>query len=85
MIKQDSEESRERASVAKSSTTIIENLETKLAFMEDALDTLSNEFYSQQKTIDALVLKVKQLQDKVSTIDDASEQGEIADERPPHY
>ena len=68
MIKQDSEESRERASVANSSTTIIENLETKLAFMEDALDTLSNEFYSQQKTIDALVLKVKQLQDKVLSL-----------------
>lgn len=71
--------------VSNSNADLVESLETKLAFMEDALDTLSNEFYAQQKTIDTLLLKVQQLQDKVSTIDDANEQGQIVDERPPHY
>lgn len=63
----------------------VTGLETQVAFLQDALDTLSGEFYAQQKTIDMLLLKINKLEDKVRVIDDSREQGDILDERPPHY
>lgn len=65
--------------------TKVADLETQIAFMQDALDTLSDEFYEQQKTINSLLLKINQLQDKVRGMDDSAEQGAFTDERPPHY
>lgn len=66
-------------------TDRVTHLETQVAFLQDSLDTLSGEFYEQQKTIDLLLLKINQLKDKVRVLDDAKEQGGIVDERPPHY
>jgi len=66
-------------------TNRVTDLETQVAFLQDSLDTLSGEFYEQQKTIDLLLLKINQLKDKVRVLDDAKEQDGIIDERPPHY
>jgi len=66
-------------------TNRVTDLETQVAFLQDSLDTLSGEFYEQQKTIDLLLLKINQLKDKVRVLDDAKEQSGIVDERPPHY
>ena len=63
----------------------ITDLETQVAFLQDALDTLSGEFYTQQKSIDLILLKINQLQEKVRVLDDSKEPGSIIDERPPHY
>ena len=61
------------------------DVETQVAFLQDALDTLSSEFYAQQKIIDSLLLKINQLQNKVKVLNDYREQGNVVDERPPHY
>ena len=61
------------------------DLETQVAFLQDSLDVLSGEFYEQQKTIDLLLLKINQLQDKVRVLGDSKGQNNFVDERPPHY
>ena len=64
----------------------LEALEVKVAFLEDAISQLSDEFYAQQKEM--LTLKAQQqrllnrLQDAQSGDDSAPE---ASDERPPHY
>lgn len=65
--------------------TRIRNLETQISFLQDALDTLSEEFYAQQQKIDSLLLQINQLKDKIKVLDDLKEQGVVVDERPPHY
>ena len=61
----------------------IAELQSKMAFLEDALDTLSNEFYAQQQLIEKMLAKQQHLIRKVSDLgDDVPVMG---DDRPPHY
>lgn len=57
-----------------------------MAFLEDALAQLSDEFYTQQKELLALKAQQQQL---LSKLEDAQSNGnselEVIDERPPHY
>jgi len=63
-----------------------EELEVKIAFLEDAMSKISDEFYRQQRDIDDLKVKYLALIDKVIRgADDASQASEILDEKPPHY
>ena len=64
----------------------IQNLQIKVAFLEDSLSKISDEFFVQQREIEdlkgkyaGLVLKMRGAQN-----DDQS-QLEMVDERPPHY
>lgn len=64
----------------------VEELEIKVAFLEDALGKLSDEFYLQQRELE--MLKVQQIalvekMNNVSSDDDGMAQ--VLDERPPHY
>ena len=63
-----------------------ESLQVKVAFLEDALAKLSDEYFAQQKELQQLSLTVDALIDKLSTAQD-SESGSdvVVDERPPHY
>jgi len=63
-----------------------DELEIKLAFLEDSLAKLSDEFYHQQRELDDLKAKYNALISKVlsNSIDNASA-NENVDERPPHY
>ena len=63
----------------------VTDLEMQMAFLQDALDKLSDEYYAQQKTIDSLLLKINQLQERIQVLGDSKEELMIADERPPHY
>ena len=63
----------------------IANLETQVAFLQDSIETISAEFYEQQKTIDSLLLKINQLDSKIRLLNDSKEQDDVVDERPPHY
>ena len=64
----------------------IQELEIKVAFLEDALNKLSDEHYQQQKSLDKLQKQYALLCERLSNSDDgASSEMFIEDERPPHY
>ena len=67
-------------------TKSVEELEIKVAFLEDALAKLSDEFYVQQRELDNLKSQQTALIDKVNNAStEQPDRGEILDERPPHY
>ena len=67
-------------------TKSVEELEIKVAFLEDTLAKLSDEFYLQQRELENLKAQQTALIDKVNNnSNDESARGEILDERPPHY
>ena len=67
-------------------TKSVEELEIKVAFLEDTLVKLSDEFYLQQRELENLKAQQTALIDKVNNnSNDESSRGEILDERPPHY
>lgn len=79
----------ENKKVSKENSNLFNNadeLEIKLAFLEDTIAKLSDEFYLQQRDLDDLRAKYNSLVNKVlnNANDDASG-AEILDERPPHY
>ena len=62
----------------------IEELEVKLAYSEDLLDTLNTTVFRQQQQIDLLQEQLRMLRQQFT---DAlpGEQGSLRDEIPPHY
>ena len=67
-------------------TKSVEELEIKVAFLEDALAKLSDEFYLQQRDLENLKAQQITLIEKVNNASSQEpEQGQILDERPPHY
>ena len=67
-------------------TKSVEELEIKVAFLEDALSKLSDEFYLQQRDLENIKAQQIALIDKLnSSSDDDSSQSAVLDERPPHY
>jgi len=67
-------------------TSEIENLQIKIAYLEQTLAQLSDEYYAQQKELQQLSLTVEALVDKLATAQN-QDQGaeEVVDQRPPHY
>tara|TARA_B100001063_G_C16713492_1_gene529373 strand:+ start:1210 stop:1413 length:204 start_codon:yes stop_codon:yes gene_type:complete len=59
-------------------------IETKLSYQEDLLDQLNSIIIRQQKEIDSLKRELLLLQEKITTINESSENTNM-DERPPHY
>lgn len=63
-----------------------EELEVKVAFLEDALSTLSDEHYSQQKELDELKKQMTLLVEKLRNSQNSdNSEAEVFDEKPPHY
>ncbi len=60
-------------------------IETKLAYQEDALQQLNNVVYSQQKQIDYLEALCKQLIERVKELSEQKPDGASLTEKPPHY
>lgn len=62
-------------------------LETKLAYQEDTLNKLSDEFYKQQKQIETLERQHQALMGKLKELQHSNGQSAntIIDEKPPHY
>jgi len=57
-----------------------------VAFLEESLSQLSDEFYHQKKELDALKSTYAGLLNKLRGIQDSQPSGsEILDEKPPHY
>jgi SlyX protein len=59
-------------------------IETKLSYQEDLLDQLNSIIIRQQKEIDSLKRELLLLQEKITTINESTENNNM-DERPPHY
>lgn len=63
-----------------------EDLQIKVAFLEDALSKLSDEFYLQQRELEVLKSKYSGLITKVRGLSGGdSSPAEALEERPPHY
>ena len=64
----------------------IQDLQVKLAFLEDSLSKISDEFFTQQRELDDLKVKYVSLISKLHGMQ-SDDQGpsEVMDERPPHY
>lgn len=63
-----------------------DELEMKVAFLEDALEKLSEEFFTQQKQLGLLQSQHEKLIQQVRTLNEGSNQEHsIMDEKPPHY
>ena len=59
-------------------------IETKLSYQEDLLDQLNSIIIRQQKEINSLKRELLLLQEKITTINESTENTNM-DERPPHY
>lgn len=65
---------------------LIQELEVKVAFLEDSLHKLSDEFYIQQRELEELKTKCAGLINKFHGLqNNEGSDIEIQDERPPHY
>jgi SlyX protein len=64
----------------------IQDLQVKMAFLEDSLSKISDEFFIQQRELDDLKVKYASVISKMHGMQ-SSDQGdaEVMDERPPHY
>jgi len=64
----------------------VQELEIKVAFLEDTLSKLSDEFYRQQRELETLKLQQALLVEKINNAsNDDGSPTQILDERPPHY
>lgn len=61
------------------------DLETKLAYQEDTIQTLNNVVFEQQKQIDQLEATCRLLIDRIGQLAAAADLQKIIDEKPPHY
>lgn len=60
-------------------------LQTQLAFQEDALQALDDVVTRQQQSIDRLLLLQQRLERQLAELSDGADEAPPADERPPHY
>ncbi|MDU0353241.1 SlyX family protein [Paraglaciecola aquimarina] len=63
----------------------IEQLEMKVAFQEDTIESLNQALIDQQKQIDSLQFSFKKLAAKVSAIEPSNLASEKEEMPPPHY
>ena len=63
----------------------LDEVETKLAFSEDALDKLNEVVIQQQRLIDGLVAQLAELKQRVPEGRDDAPFRSLRDELPPHY
>ncbi len=63
----------------------IEQLQMKIAFQEDTIESLNQALIEQQKQIDELQFQLKRLDSKVSAIEPSNMASEKEEAPPPHY
>jgi SlyX protein len=61
------------------------DLETRLAYQDEAIRSLSDTIVRQQKKIDQLESLTRQLLERVKSFNEPVFKGTAADEIPPHY
>jgi SlyX protein len=65
--------------------TDIEQLQMKMAFQEDTIESLNQALIMQQKKMDDLQFQLKQLISKISAIEPSNMASEKEEMPPPHY
>ena len=65
--------------------TDIEQLQMKLSFQEDTIESLNQALIEQQKQMDDLQYQVKQLVSKIGAIEPSNMASEKEEMPPPHY
>ena len=65
--------------------TDIEQLQMKMAFQEDTIESLNQALIQQQKQMDDLQFQLKQLISKISAIEPSNMASEKEEMPPPHY
>lgn len=63
----------------------LENIETKIAFLEHTLEELNAIIYAQQQKIDRQKALIDSLVEHVRALEEAAPDRPTANERPPHY
>jgi SlyX protein len=63
----------------------IEQIQTKIAFLERANTDLSDVVFRQQQEIRALNARIKEIAERLETAQSEERQRSPEDERPPHY
>lgn len=63
----------------------LEQIQTKIAFLERANTDLSDVVYRQQQEIRALNARIKEISERLDTAQAEERQRSPEDERPPHY
>ncbi len=61
------------------------DIETKLSYQESLLDQLNSIIIKQQAELDALKRSLKNLQERISLLNEASSENNNINELPPHY
>ncbi len=62
------------------------NIEIKIAYQEDLIDSLNKTIYQQQKQIDQLAATCAALKGSLTSLaQSVNENNAVVDERPPHY
>ena len=61
------------------------DIETKLSYQESLLDQLNSIIIEQQAELDMLKRSLKNLQERISVLNEISSETINADEHPPHY
>lgn len=64
---------------------IVERLELKIAFLEQASAELSDVMYAQQREIEALRARLTQLEGRVKASGEVERPYTLEEEKPPHY
>ena len=63
----------------------IEQLQMKVAFQEDAIESLNNALIGQQTQLEEMQLKIEHLLSQLESIDNSSDMSEGPEAPPPHY
>lgn len=63
----------------------LEQIQTKIAFLERANAELSDALIRQQREIRALMTQMREISERLAAVQSANEDASPQDERPPHY
>ena len=64
----------------------IEDLQVKVAFLEESLSQISDEFFTQQKELEEVKKQRILLDEKLRNLQNTDQEHiDIVDEKPPHY
>ncbi|MEN8177930.1 MAG: SlyX family protein [Pseudomonadota bacterium] len=60
-------------------------LESRMAFQEESIQSLSQSLRHQQQIIDELLLTIEELRQRLKTVSASPLDGDVAEPPPPHY
>lgn len=66
-------------------TETLEQIQSKIAYLERANTELSDVVFRQQQEIQALAARLKEVTERLHTVQSSNDEPTPEDERPPHY